>query len=180
MRFTKGLKKFLSLALTSALVVTGANVVPGLQEQTAKTAKAASSNLVVFDGEVSWNTGENKDCRLEIYNNWGSTKEVTDGVLDTEFTELSKHGELISIGLVDEDNNESDAVYNRPYQKEKFVSEFEQQPLDESQITCPYCHSTNVQKITMGKKVVKGWLWGAAAASTLTKEWHCNNCKSNF
>ena len=88
--------------------------------------------------------------------------------------------EAIEAYSIDEDNNESDAVYNRPYQKEKFVSEFEQQPLDESQITCPYCHSTNVQKITMGKKVVKGWLWGAAALSTLTKEWHCNNCKSNF
>lgn len=47
-------------------------------------------------------------------------------------------------------------------------------------ITCPYCHSTNVEKITMGKRVVKGWLWGVAAANTLVKEWHCKNCKSNF
>ena len=47
-------------------------------------------------------------------------------------------------------------------------------------ITCPYCHSTNVEKITLGKKAVKGWFWGIAAASTLTKEWHCKSCKSNF
>lgn len=38
-------------------------------------------------------------------------------------------------------------------------------------ITCPYCHSTNVEKITLGKKVRKGFFWGVAAASTLTKEW---------
>lgn len=47
-------------------------------------------------------------------------------------------------------------------------------------ITCPYCHSTNVEKITLGKRAVKGFLWGAAAANTLVKEWHCKNCKSNF
>ena len=47
-------------------------------------------------------------------------------------------------------------------------------------ITCPYCHSTNVERITLGKKAVKGWFWGIAAASTLTKEWHCKSCKSNF
>lgn len=47
-------------------------------------------------------------------------------------------------------------------------------------VTCPYCHSTNVEKITLGKRVVKGYLWGAAAANTLVKEWHCKNCKSNF
>lgn len=82
---------------------------------------------------------------------------------------------------IDEDDNESDAVYNRPYQRGAFTSGFEKQPQeDPSTITCPYCHSTNVEKITLGKKAVKGWFWGIAAASTLTKEWHCKNCKSNF
>jgi len=46
--------------------------------------------------------------------------------------------------------------------------------------SCPYCHSPDVKKITMTKKLAKGWVFGLAAASTLTKEWHCNNCKSDF
>lgn len=47
-------------------------------------------------------------------------------------------------------------------------------------VACPYCHSTDTKKITMTKKAIKTILWGFAAAGTVTKEWHCNNCGSDF
>lgn len=83
-----------------------------------------------------------------------------------------KFRKLHSTIEISEDDN-SDAHYDDLIVEDLFEPE-------ESIITCPYCHSTNVEKITMGKKVRKGFFWGVAAASTLTKEWHCKNCKSNF
>lgn len=47
-------------------------------------------------------------------------------------------------------------------------------------IECPYCHSTNTQKITTTSKVVHTALWGIFSISRNSKQWHCNNCKSDF
>lgn len=75
-------------------------------------------------------------------------------------------------------NQESSNLYRNKTQRIR--EELASKPKNQFGITCPYCHSTNVEKITLGKKVRKGFFWGVAAASTLTKEWHCKNCKSNF
>ena len=75
-------------------------------------------------------------------------------------------------------NSDSANMYRNEVQRIR--DDLTSKPTNKYGITCPYCHSTNVEKITMGKRVVKGWLWGAAAANTLVKEWHCKNCKSNF
>lgn len=44
---------------------------------------------------------------------------------------------------------------------------------------CPICSSTNIQKITMTKRAVSFSLFGFAS-SKVGKQWHCNNCKSDF
>lgn len=46
-------------------------------------------------------------------------------------------------------------------------------------VLCPYCKSTNTEKITAVSRAVSVSLVGAAS-SKLGKQWHCNNCKSNF
>lgn len=46
-------------------------------------------------------------------------------------------------------------------------------------IECPYCHSTNTEKITTTTKVVNTVVWGIFGTKR-HKEWHCNNCKSDF
>lgn len=47
-------------------------------------------------------------------------------------------------------------------------------------ITCPYCKSTNTKKISSISKVSSVAIWGIFALGKTNKQWHCNNCKSDF
>lgn len=54
--------------------------------------------------------------------------------------------------------------------------------MDEEQhphITCPYCHSANTEKISTVSRAVSVSLVGVASGK-IGKQWHCNNCKSDF
>ena len=46
-------------------------------------------------------------------------------------------------------------------------------------VTCPYCHTTNVKKITTTSKVVNTAIFGIFGTKR-HKQWHCNNCGSDF
>lgn len=47
-------------------------------------------------------------------------------------------------------------------------------------VECPYCHSTNTEKISAVSKGVAPALFGVFSLSRNSKQWHCNNCKSDF
>lgn len=47
-------------------------------------------------------------------------------------------------------------------------------------VECPYCHSTNTKKISGLSKAGSVALWGIFAAGKVSKQWHCNNCNSDF
>lgn len=46
-------------------------------------------------------------------------------------------------------------------------------------ITCPYCKSTNTEKISTVSRAVSVSLVGAASGK-IGKQWHCKQCGSNF
>lgn len=46
-------------------------------------------------------------------------------------------------------------------------------------IKCPYCKSVNVKKITTTSRAVSIGAVGLASGK-IGKQWHCNNCKSDF
>lgn len=46
-------------------------------------------------------------------------------------------------------------------------------------VVCPYCHSTNTEKISVASRAVSVSLAGAASGK-IGKQWHCKNCNSNF
>ena len=46
-------------------------------------------------------------------------------------------------------------------------------------ITCPYCKSTNVKKITTANRIAGAAVMGLAS-SNIGNQWYCNNCKSKF
>ncbi len=46
-------------------------------------------------------------------------------------------------------------------------------------VECPYCHSTNTKKITNASKAVNTALFGIFGTKR-HKQWHCNQCGSNF
>lgn len=61
-------------------------------------------------------------------------------------------------------------------------NEYKGQPVyasGNSQVKCPYCNSTNVTKISTVDRVVSTGLFGLTSKK-IGKQWHCNECKSNF
>lgn len=46
-------------------------------------------------------------------------------------------------------------------------------------VVCPYCNSTNTEKISTVSRAVSVSLVGAAS-SKIGKQWHCKQCNSNF
>lgn len=47
-------------------------------------------------------------------------------------------------------------------------------------VECPYCHATNVKKITMASKAVHTVFFGIFSLGRNSKQWHCNHCNSDF
>lgn len=49
----------------------------------------------------------------------------------------------------------------------------------QTQPKCPYCNSTDIKKITTVNRAISVSAFGLAS-SKVGKQWHCNNCKSDF
>lgn len=47
-------------------------------------------------------------------------------------------------------------------------------------VRCPYCNSYNTNKISTMSKAIGAALIGAHALARNSKQWHCNNCGSDF
>jgi hypothetical protein len=47
-------------------------------------------------------------------------------------------------------------------------------------VECPYCHATNVNKITNTSKAVHTAIFGIFSMGRNSKNFHCNNCNSDF
>ena len=53
-------------------------------------------------------------------------------------------------------------------------------PSSKPTVTCPYCNSTNTKKITLTSKAVHTAMFGIFSIGRNSKQWHCNNCGSDF
>lgn len=49
----------------------------------------------------------------------------------------------------------------------------------ESDVQCPYCGSNYTKKISVGRRLFSVGTFGLASGK-VGKQWHCNNCKSDF
>ncbi len=47
-------------------------------------------------------------------------------------------------------------------------------------IECPYCHATNVRKITAASKAVHTAMFGIFSMGRNTKNYHCDHCGADF
>ena len=79
-------------------------------------------------------------------------------------------------------SNETQLVIKKWWDEERQKSHPENKSLKPitPTITCPYCKSTNTKKISGLSKAVSVGFWGIFALGKTTKQWHCNNCKSDF
>lgn len=62
------------------------------------------------------------------------------------------------------------------YEREKRIQESQYR----NNAECPYCHSKNTKKISGLSKAGNVALFGVFAVGKVSKQWHCNNCKSDF
>lgn len=46
-------------------------------------------------------------------------------------------------------------------------------------VTCPYCGSVNVKKVSTISRMASVGFFGLSSKK-VGKQWHCNNCKSDF
>lgn len=64
----------------------------------------------------------------------------------------------------------------REYNIQQSLKELNAKPV----VECPYCKSTDTKKITKASKAAHTFFFGFLSVSRNTKEWHCNNCNSDF
>lgn len=79
-------------------------------------------------------------------------------------TKYSEGGECVSCGAL---------TFHKQINKYNLASS----PLN---IKCPYCGSTNTKKISKTSKVGRIAVFGVFAIDKVSKQWHCNKCKSDF
>ena len=63
--------------------------------------------------------------------------------------------------------------------RQKYARKEQQDLTSGKRVVCPYCKSTNTEKISTVSRAVSVSLVGAASGK-LGKQWHCKNCGSNF
>ncbi len=66
--------------------------------------------------------------------------------------------------------NNKDSIKEQKYQEFKQLLE---SPI--GKVKCPYCHSTNTTKISIGDRYI-----GTVNFAAFGKQWHCNSCGSDF
>lgn len=59
--------------------------------------------------------------------------------------------------------------------KETLIQNYEYR----NNVECPYCHSKNTKKITTTAKAINTAVFGIFGTKR-HKQWHCDNCKSDF
>lgn len=69
-----------------------------------------------------------------------------------------------------------DEDYDKEHPEEKDIKPA---PQPTNLPTCPICHSTNVQKISGLSRMASVGFFGIGSKK-IGKQWHCNNCKSDF
>lgn len=67
----------------------------------------------------------------------------------------------------------------RQVEKWKAKQQEQQDLASGKRVVCPYCKSTNTEKISVASRAVSVSLVGAASGK-IGKQWHCKHCNSNF
>ena len=61
-----------------------------------------------------------------------------------------------------------------------FTNKINSNPDSPPTVLCPYCGHYDTKKISKASKVGSVALWGVYGLAKASKEWHCNNCGSDF
>lgn len=75
-----------------------------------------------------------------------------------------------------DEQRESKRKARESYEREKALEEYKYR----NNAECPYCHSKNTKRISGFSKAGSVALFGVFAMGKVGKQWHCNQCKSDF
>ena len=141
---------------------------------------------------------ESEDFGRNIVNNLTieEAKRITEIFLDNDFTLYLQDGEDDStlywknLGITISHNPPKDHYCDTPLVSRDHLADLSipkkiDPPIKESLfnakpiVECPYCHSTDTKKISATSKVVNTALFGILGTKRY-KQWHCNQCGSEF
>lgn len=121
-------------------------------------------------GDMYKNNGNNNhECVVCHSNNVKNVKDLNFTIDDYfEIMKISEDGNFIYEMLKLKTNNPIE-----------YQLKLQQLQSTTKQPTCPFCKSNNVKKISGSSKAVSVALWGLFSQK-VKKQWHCNNCNSDF
>ena len=108
-------------------------------------------------------------CRCEKCNNINALMYDNCEIVTDEYIKIKNGVELVC----DQCGEKADQII--PYRLEEAT-----QPTPQYTPKCPICHSPNIHKIKLGTKVSRAAIFGIFALPMAGKEWHCDNCGSEF
>ena len=106
-----------------------------------------------------------KKCHLSKYNNCPICNNTLSSIEDK--FRVEEH--------MKQYNKERDEYFRQEAEKEMRLKQSGYHGMAE----CPYCHSRDTRKISTTSKVTSVAMLGIAS-NKIGKQWHCNNCKSDF
>lgn len=131
---------------------------------------------------ASWSTKSKKCecCNNEdmfhinfSYNQW-SQLVVSD--LYHDYVQNLSSSNLFDEGLFQQ---ELEARRKRFAYNKQLAEDLRNNPPPTNRVSCPYCSSYNVRKIGMTGRLVSTSIFGLGSKK-VGKQWHCNNCRSDF
>ena len=130
--------------------------------------------------------GKNKYyCRINgIIENLKDVQDVLDGIdkeHQIEYLLINNHNfdpfdAILFVEVVEFNNNEIPVDFNECLER---MRERNRRRVNSTAVHCPYCNSTNVNRISSTKKAMSIIGFGILS-NKIGKQWHCNNCKSDF
>lgn len=122
----------------------------------------------IYDNDV--------DIAIEkIINITGCNHSVAKQYVINEIENIKKIEQLGDFKHTD-NRREKIAKQKEALEKEKRAQDFQYR----NNAECPYCHSKNTRKISSLSKAGNIALFGIFSLGKTSKQWHCNNCKSDF
>lgn len=136
-----------------------------------------------YNQVVSWtysNNPDNPDDKSQYRINTSFLEQYEDYLIELKHPGIHERARQEKYQELIEKEKYFEALEQHKQAGARQAARKEQQDLASGKrVVCPYCKSTNTEKITAVSRAVSVSLVGAAS-SKLGKQWHCNNCKSNF
>lgn len=136
-----------------------------------------------YNQVVSWsysNNPENPNDKSQYRINTSFLEQYEDYLIELKYPGIHERARQEKYQELVESEKYFEALEQHKQAEERQAARQEQQDLASGKrVVCPYCKSTNTEKISTVSRAVSVSLVGAASGK-IGKQWHCKQCGSNF